>query len=345
MFRRVISYFIASLLLITALSAASIYAQEETPERQRLLPLSLQLIPVSSGTQDSQAILIVTPQGKNILYDSGRWSDHGEQVSTYLEQAGVQQLDALITSIADMDHMGGHIQMLDWLAPDGVIVTSGFPNDISLYRDFVDEVCDRGMVSQFRVVEAGDSLEIDSLVAIEFFNPFVAGPHRDPCNQRFRDPLTDRLENNSLVMKLTFGLQSFLIAGSVGEEAETIMAGYFGDELYSSFLVVADHGSWSSTNEFFLKKVDPVAALISSAPFSYAGNPDCGVLERLANHEVPVFWSAFNLTIVAFTDGVDPFALVERGGPSDFRFLLGCPIEEADSVENPEENRDESEEG
>jgi competence protein ComEC len=91
---------------------------------------------------------------------------------------------------------------------------------------------------------------------------------------------SDDANNNSIVLKLTYGDVSFLLASDIGMDAEMLLAGNRAD-LRSSVLKVAHHGSRGSTSDEFLAIVNPSAAVISAGAVNRFGHPHRETLDRL----------------------------------------------------------------
>lgn len=86
--------------------------------------------------------------------------------------------------------------------------------------------------------------------------------------------------NDSLVLRVTYGNTSFLLTGDIGRQVERALAG--GEApLRADVLKVAHHGSRTSTTPEFLARVHPEVALISAGFENQFGNPHRDVIERL----------------------------------------------------------------
>ena len=62
------------------------------------------------------SILAVGPTGETLLVDSGNWPAEGETALNTLDQLGIEQIDYLVTSHPDVDHIGGHAEIINHLA-------------------------------------------------------------------------------------------------------------------------------------------------------------------------------------------------------------------------------------
>jgi competence protein ComEC len=89
-----------------------------------------------------------------------------------------------------------------------------------------------------------------------------------------------RNNNNSLVMRIRYGTQVFLLTGDIERTSEeAILAA--GLDLKATILKVAHHGSKTSTSGLWLEAVKPAVSLISVGYDNLYGHPHFEVVERL----------------------------------------------------------------
>src|SRR5687768_6324085 len=104
------------------------------PKMRKLLAVCAVLLALSAGSVSAQtlriyqidveqadAALIVMPNGKTLLIDSGK-NNHGERIRNVMVTAGVTQIDAFVASHYHEDHYGG----IDDLVDAGVSVLESF---------------------------------------------------------------------------------------------------------------------------------------------------------------------------------------------------------------------------
>jgi competence protein ComEC len=84
-----------------------------------------------------------------------------------------------------------------------------------------------------------------------------------------------------MVLRLSDGHSSFLLAGDIEREIESDLVADFGPGLASSVLKIPHHGSRTSSSAPFLDRVHPQVAVISCPLFSGFGFPHREVVERL----------------------------------------------------------------
>ncbi len=257
--------------------------------------MSLTFLDVRQG----DSILVGWPNGGHTLVDGGgSWAgaghrseivgsafDVGEQVvAPYLRSRGVRSLEAVVLTHAHQDHMGGLGFILDnfevkefWLGNGPVS-----PGLLALLK----KAEARGL--RIRAFQAGDRLNVHG-AGVEFLNP--------GCG-----PSDGNLNNDSLVLRMTFGRRSFLLTGDIEEPVEECLAA-LGRGLQADVLKVAHHGSWTSTSLFFLNRVNPVLAVISAGKVNPFGHPHPEVVRRLRTHPLQLFRTDRQGAVTIRSDG------------------------------------------
>lgn len=244
------------------------------------LPDTLQVHFMDVGQGDS--ILIQTPDGATALIDGGY--DNGLALA-YLQQQGIQRLDAVIASHPHADHIGGLIEVMQAIPVDGMW-TSGASHTTSYYERFLDTV-DRQRIPYFEVGQ-GDTIPLGDL-SLE-----VLHAQRRSGN----------LNNTSLVLRLQYGQMVFLFTGDAEAPAERQMLQTVPDHLSATVLKVGHHGSATSSTPLFLAVVQPQIAVYSAGRRNAYGHPHRQTLDNLAAISATVYGTAMHGTVVAETDGI-----------------------------------------
>jgi beta-lactamase superfamily II metal-dependent hydrolase len=234
------------------------------------------------GQGDSELIQFA---GKNILIDGGE-QDMGPRVSSYLREHGVKNLDLVIATHPHSDHIGGLLTVLnDFLVKQ--ILDSGQASTSQVYENFLTLI-DRKNIP-YKIAERGQTINLDPKLKIEVLSP--------P-----KTPFSDDLNQNSIVIRVTYGMVSFLFMGDAGFEAEdSIMAA--GYDLKSTVLKVGHHGSSSSTGTTFLSKVQPEVEIIEVGTGNDYGHPAKKTLSALQRTSSTTYRTDINGNIVITTDG------------------------------------------
>ena len=104
----------------------------------------------------------------------------------------------------------------------------------------------------------------------------------DGSSFRFLGPIGSEEGNDaSCVLQISTGDIRILLPGDIGEAQERQLVRYWGQSLRSEVLLVAHHGSNTSTYQAWLNHVQPEVALLTAGYASRFGHPHPQVLARL----------------------------------------------------------------
>jgi competence protein ComEC len=227
-----------------------------------------------------------SPDGKTMLVDAG---DNAEiatnDVLPQLRQFGVSQLDYVVVTHPDQDHVGGMPTVLKNVP----VVSAAFSGQVSAnqaYREFLTLVQQKKIAAV--KARRGVTLDLGPQTKAEVLNP--------------PDKLFDSDNNNSVVIKLTFGQASFLLEGDAEKEAIASMMDARLN-LKATVLKVGHHGSVNATTKAFLQAVDPQYALISVGADNPYGHPHKETLDLLNQRKVATYRTDQRGTITVTTDG------------------------------------------
>lgn len=225
---------------------------------------------------------LIKADGHAMLIDSGE-NDQGTAVQLYLKKQRVEQLDYLVLTHTDSDHIGGADVIISKF-DIGQIFLSDFKKDNQTYRELMDSMRYQHMT--FSTPEVGAEYELGGAVVS------IIAP-----NNTYEDP-----NNSSLALIVDYGENSFLFSGDCEEEAEQdILAN--GMNLDIDVYQVGHHGSKSSSAEEFLDAMTPEYAVISCAEKNSYGHPHARTLNHLRARNIKVFRTDEQGSIVAYCDG------------------------------------------
>lgn len=248
---------------------------------------------IDVGQADASLVLC---DDKSMLIDGGNSAD-SDLIYTYLKKHEIDHLDYIINTHPHEDHVGGLAGALNYATVDTVLapVTEYDSRAFSNFVKYLDE-----QNVSITIPEAGDTFSLGS-ADVE-----VLAPVR----------YSEDMNNNSIVLKVTFGNTSFLFTGDAErEEEQDILEKGF--DLESTVLKVGHHGSGTSTSYPFLREIMPKYAVISVGRNNSYGHPHENVLSRLRDADAIVLRTDIQGDIVFTSDGESVAYTVTRNKDSN----------------------------
>lgn len=187
-------------------------------------------------------------EDKTLLYDTGGGMpglslQADKIILPWLAAHHIRKIDTLVVSHQDLDHSAGAMRLREALAPNRIIGWGGAP-------------CRVGDTWEWRphirfVVLNGDGHSVDSSNA------------------------------NSCVLLIEAKGSRILLAGDIDVRRERALVRYWRDILKCDVLLLAHHGSNTSTGYTWLKWTDPDEVVISRSRANRFGHPAAQVMARL----------------------------------------------------------------
>lgn len=237
------------------------------------------------------ALLIKSPQGRFIMVDGGgsQFYKVGEmKVIPYLRHRGINELDLVINTHPDNDHLLGLIEVME------EIKVERFAYPLAL-QDAPDYANAFSLARQKYIplwgLQAGQVLQVEPGFSLE-----VLYPARHT---------TELLDNNhlSLVLKCRYGQISILLTGDLDKKAMQEIAGKK-DAIKCNLIKVPHHGSRSSLIEEFYENCNPQAAIISVGNNQF-GHPHPEVVNELHDQGIKTYRTDLNGAVRCTSDGSD----------------------------------------
>jgi len=258
--------------------------------------LRVTMIDVGHGN----AALLELPYGRTMLIDGGGFSDNrvfdvgASIVAPFLWRKKIRTVDTLVLSHANSDHLNGLIYIAENFHVKNVWTNHETANTFG-YRLFVETI----KKNNIQIPAYGKITGVHDIngVQIDVLYPPV------DFIEKNRMETWRNLDNNSLVLKVSFKGVSFLFPGDIKARAEYELVSTVGNKLKSAVLLAPHHGSKTSSTEPFLEKVKPEVVVISSRWKSRFGFPHPLVLKRYQAKGCRVFETAHNGAVSMRTDG------------------------------------------
>lgn len=269
LFAGVITALIAGLVISSATIA--------TP----LSPQTTTFINVGEG----DAALLQDGNGFSVLIDGGVAAE-GPTVDKFLHLQGITELNVMLASHADADHIGGLIAVLqdNGIQVDHVLY-NGYPGSTTTWTNFTSAVAARGL----------------TLTPVDFPQVLTWGAMTAHILNPASGLINPDTNDASIVARVDFGATDTLFTGDISGTIEATVVAR-GTPVAAGVLKVAHHGSAYSSSNPFLASVHPRAGIISVGPNSY-GHPSDQTIARLINTGARVWRTDLSGNIQVVEDG------------------------------------------
>jgi len=261
------------------------------------------------GQGDS--IFITFPNGKTMLVDGGGKHNFqnnfierkdgevepfgpdiqgiGESVvSEFLWEKGYSKVDFVLATHSDADHIQGLSDVLRNFDVKAVLLGKESPGheDFELLRN-------EAIRSDLKLttLTRGDTFEVGG-VNLEVLNPKGENIDGESSN------------DDSVVIRLTYGSKRFLLTGDIEKETERELAAT-PEALKADVVKVAHHGSRTSSIQSFIDSTEAEYAVIPVGRKSRFGHPHVEVVERWKRSGAKVLTTGEKGTVSISTDGKD----------------------------------------
>ena len=279
--------------------------------------LNVHFIDVGQG----DCIFVEFPDGKNMLVDSGD-SGYGDEITTYLNALGVEDITLLIATHTHADHIGSMQAVFDnynvgyCLRPfvyyngdnanefeQSFNLASSTPGsykcDTKTYYNFLNCILNEGcgysyfnkdsdFSQEFKVGESTYKYEVDFLTPIASVGDIA-----------YSDP-----NDYSPIFILTYGEFSMMFTGDAGKVVEEEFLYAYTSIPQIDVLKVGHHGSATSSTQAFVEKVSPEHAVIMCGEGNSYGHPTQEAINKLYD-EGAIIWRTDLQGNISFTIEVD----------------------------------------
>lgn len=215
-----------------------------------------------------------------MLIDGGRWGDCADYIPSYVDG----DLEVMVATHPDADHIGGLGNVLDAFDVKHIWL-NGDTASTQTYMDFMAKVNAEG--AEVHQAQRGDQINLSTLTFDVLHPTFPLGSDRN---------------ENSIVMKLSFGQVDFLFTGDAesGTEASMVAVGLIDDV---DILKVGHHGSKYSSTASFLNAAQPEIAVYSAGATNPYGHPAPETITRLCDIGATIYGTDVHGTILVTTNG------------------------------------------
>jgi beta-lactamase superfamily II metal-dependent hydrolase len=314
------------LLVVAGVSVAAYFKYVRPWLRTQPPPASgaeLTIRVLDVGPVNGDAILITSPAGKTVLIDAGD-TNRGKAVVEALKRNNIQQLDYFIATHPHPDHIGGSAEVFKAVKVLNVIdngqgpslppsatpspgakkpappksAKSVAPKTASLSKFYDDyKAAVSGSGANYATAHPGTKYDLGGGALLTVLAPSEPLFTREHMRTGGNEP-----NANSIVMRLSYGRFSMLLAGDAEEQTEHRLETKELD-LEARVLKVGHHGSKYASSDSFLKRVKPQIAIVSCGAWNRYGHPSQPVLDRLKAANVKLYRTDLHGEITITTRG------------------------------------------
>jgi len=241
---------------------------------------TVEIIFIDVGQGD--AVLVRSPANRWTLIDAGpasaTWDAGARRVVPLLARLGVDEIETLVLTHADADHVGGAAAVLERLSVRNV-VGPGRARGTLPFVSALEQAGRRDV--PWRSVRAGERWELDG-VHFEVLSPDGIEAARSANEE-------------SVVVLVRFGQFEALLTGDASTQVERAVLDRLPESL--EVLKVGHHGSETSTAAELLDRTSPQLAVISVGARNRYGHPARSVVSRLTLHRARILRTDLQGTI------------------------------------------------
>lgn len=223
--------------------------------------------------------IILETENHTVVIDTGE-KDDGDELVAYLQSNDIAEIDYLIITHFDQDHIGGAPELMASIGI-GEIITPDYVGNNSEYESFVTALSEHA-VSPTKLTSS-TSFTLDDVV-FELYPPMRSDYKEDD-------------NDFSIVTSVTHGENTFLFAG----DCETARLAELPEQMNMShtFLKVPHHGVYCKGMNEFIRSVSPEYAIITDSRKNPADSETTALLDSAGC----ATYSTQNGTITAVSDG------------------------------------------
>ncbi len=282
--------YITALFLILLLILPFGNNQGPAPEAFKGSEDLLEVVFLDVGQGD--CAIVFTPRGNTVVIDGGgktgdlNWA--GDNIlAPFLHGRKIKQVELLINSHPHEDHIGGLFSLLQMFKVRGVMVSAPC-GEIDLQEEFIFKASEKGC--EIFQAQAGESYLLEEDLYLDIFSPDTSQSYT-----------ASNANEGSLVMKLKYKDISFLFTGDIeGRNLEALVPLA---QIKADILKLPHHGSISSMNTDFYRRVAPEAVVVSVGKNNPFGHPSPVISDYWQDMGVPFYKTSKNGAITVFSDG------------------------------------------
>lgn len=266
--------------------ASKISNSDKTTTKKVISDGELNVYFIDVGQADS---ILITNKDHNILIDAGNNED-GKKLVDYFKSLNITSFDYVFGTHPHEDHIGGMDDIINnfdidkYYMPDKLSTSKTF-------EDVLDALINKNL--KYTVPKEDE--------VISFNDASIDVIYVDSNSKDAND--------SSIVLKLTYGENSFLFTGDASTSVENKI---LNKNIKSDVLKIGHHGSEYSTSDKFLDMVNPKYAIIEVGTDNIYKHPKQIILDRLNIRNIKTYRTDLDGTIIVTTNGTSVSIKTEK---------------------------------
>lgn len=264
---------ILAFFLVTVFNLNSTIYQTDISSEQ----IKVHFINVGQG----DSIFIELDNDKTMLIDAGE-SDKKDLVKSYISDLGYNSINYLVGTHPHSDHIGGMYYIIDNFSIEKIYMPKAITNT-KTYENLLETISSHNLkintAKSNVIIYDSENLKIDILA---------------PDENKYTN-----LNNYSAVVKLVYGDTCFLFMGDAEIESENKIK----SDINCDVVKIAHHGSSTSSNDDFVKRVNAKYAVVSVGEDNKYNHPNNEVLKRWEKSGALIYRTDRDGNIIFKSDG------------------------------------------
>jgi len=254
--------------------------QDFTDKKPTLEDIGLGILEVLVFDAGSADAILITTENHAVMIDTGE-RDHGPEIVEYLLGRGIIEIDYMIITHFDRDHVGGAAEIINNINVKEVVVPN-YRRESSHYLRFAEAMVKNGIIPVVSEVNNPLEFTLDSAVfitypsSLEFFDFDIEITDDEGID--YDDPDSDdagedaavgvNINNYSLVTTISFGDVDFLFTGDAkSRRIKEIMETEAIANTVFDFLKIPHHGMYSRRTAELIQAIKPKYAVITNPAY------------------------------------------------------------------------------
>lgn len=212
---------------------------------------------------------ILRENDKCFLIDCGssEYRPYGQTILNELSYNNVKKINGIYISHLDYDHMGGIIEIADFITIENIYIGSNFIENENYYM-LLDAASKNNINIEYIDIGHSNKISENSTINLIYF-----------------DTNCKNTNESSAIFKLISGNKSILFTGDINSKISDTLVKFY--DISADILKVPHHGSKYSNSYGFINAVNPRLAINFAGYNNVYGHPNIETIDLYENSNIP----------------------------------------------------------